>query len=72
MQYRIVGTTVHRVRRGDSVWLLAQKKYKVPVWLLRQYNPDLDPDVVRPGTELVFPRVALRSEAAEAPAATGS
>ncbi len=72
MQYRIVGTTVHRVRRGDSVWLLAQKEYKVPVWLLRQYNPDLDPDVVRPGTELVFPRVALRSEAAETPAATGS
>lgn len=72
MQYRIVGTSVHRVRRGDSVWLLAQKEYKVPVWLLRQYNPDLDPALVQPGTELIFPQLARRSEAAETPAMQGS
>ncbi|CAG0942508.1 Membrane-bound lytic murein transglycosylase D [Gammaproteobacteria bacterium] len=61
-RYRITDTTEHRLRRGESVWILASQKYKVPVWLLRQYNPTLDLDHVRPGTRVVFPkleRVAL-------------
>jgi len=56
-RYRITDTTEHRLRRGESVWVLASQKYKVPVWLLRQYNPSLDLDQVRPGTRVVFPRV---------------
>ncbi len=56
-QYRVTETTVHKLRRGESVWLLALQRYKVPVWLLRQYNPDLDLDRVRPGMPLVFPQV---------------
>jgi membrane-bound lytic murein transglycosylase D len=56
-RYRITDTTEHRLRRGESVWVLASQKYKVPVWLLRQYNPRLDLDQVRPGTRVVFPRV---------------
>ncbi len=55
--YRVTDTTVHRLRRGESVWLLALQRYKVPVWLLRQYNPDLDIDRVRPGLPVVFPHV---------------
>ncbi len=55
--YRVADTTVHRLRRGESVWLLALQRYKVPVWLLRQYNPDLDIDRVRPGLPVVFPRL---------------
>jgi membrane-bound lytic murein transglycosylase D len=56
-QYRIVGTDMHSVKKGESIWVLSQKTYNVPVWLLRQYNPDLDLDEVRPGTKLVIPRV---------------
>jgi membrane-bound lytic murein transglycosylase D len=56
-QYRITDTTEHRLRSGESVWVLAQQKYKVPVWLLRQYNPDLKFDQVKPGTRVVFPRL---------------
>jgi len=47
----------HVVRRGESLWVLAQRTYDVPVWLLRQYNPDLDLDRVRPGTVVKFPRL---------------
>jgi peptidoglycan lytic transglycosylase D len=47
----------HVVRPGESVWVLAQRKYHVPVWLLRQYNPDVDLDRVRPGTVVKFPRL---------------
>jgi len=56
-RYRITDTTEHLLRRGESVWILASQKYKVPVWLLRQYNPTLDLDRVRPGTRVVFPKL---------------
>ncbi len=52
---RIVGTEVHVVRRGESLWAIAQRYQNVPIWLLRQYNPDIDFGDVRPRTELVLP-----------------
>ena len=56
-QFRIVGSDTHVLKKGESVWQLSQKANSVPVWLLRQYNPDLDLSDVRPGTKLVIPRV---------------
>ena len=54
---RIVGTERHVVRPGESVWAIVQKYQNVPIWLLRQYNPDIDFDAVRPRTELELPLV---------------
>jgi membrane-bound lytic murein transglycosylase D len=51
----ITGVTEHVVRRGESVWILALRKYDVPVWLFRQYNPELDLHNVQHGTRLNFP-----------------
>ena len=51
----IAGVVSHTVRPGESVWVLALRRYDVPVWLFRQYNPGLDLHNVRPGTELRFP-----------------
>ncbi len=68
-RHRITDTKEHRLRRGESLWVLASQKYKVPVWLLRQYNPKLDFDRVRPGMRVVFPlvmRVAAESAGTEA------
>ncbi len=62
--YRVTETTVHRLRRGESVWELTQRRYRVPVWLLRQFNPDLDLDRVRPGRAIVFPQVEALDQAA--------
>ncbi|NJN51342.1 MAG: transglycosylase SLT domain-containing protein [Gammaproteobacteria bacterium] len=59
-RYRIAGTNEHVVRSGESVWVLAERRYKVPIWLLRQYNPDLDLAVVRPGTRVVIPLLESR------------
>ena len=56
-EYRIADTETHVVQKGDSVWQLAERRYNIPVWLLRQYNPDVDLSDVRPGTKLVIPRV---------------
>ena len=57
--HRIENVDDHVVRSGESLWVLAQRTYKVPVWLLRQYNPDLDLDRVAPGTIVKFPRLKL-------------
>lgn len=65
VRYRIVETTAHNLRRGESVWDLT-RRYQVPVWLLRQYNPDLDIERVRPGMQVVFPQIE-RSKLNSAP-----
>ncbi len=51
----ITGVTPHTIRAGDSIWVLSLRKYKVPVWLFRQYNPGLELHNVRPGTRVQFP-----------------
>jgi membrane-bound lytic murein transglycosylase D len=56
-RHRIAGTKEHVIRPGESVWTLAGSRYRVPVWLLRQYNPDLDLSMLRPGTRMVIPQL---------------
>ena len=60
---RIIGTEVHVVRRGESLWAIAQKSQNVPIWLLRQYNPDVNFDDVRPRTQLTLPLVETTASA---------
>jgi membrane-bound lytic murein transglycosylase D len=56
-EFRIKGTSEHVIKRGESVWVLAQQRYNIPIWLLRQYNPDLDLGSLQPGARLVIPLV---------------
>jgi membrane-bound lytic murein transglycosylase D len=58
----VTGTENHVLARGESLWYLAKRKYKVPVWLLRQYNPDLDFAALPAGSPLVVPIVEPRGE----------
>ncbi|MEZ4216322.1 MAG: LysM peptidoglycan-binding domain-containing protein [Myxococcota bacterium] len=55
-RYEITGTREHVVRRGDSVWVLAQRS-NVPLWLLQQYNPDLEVESLSAGAKLTLPVV---------------
>jgi membrane-bound lytic murein transglycosylase D len=59
VQNRISGTEVYIVRRGDSLWTMTQKFSNLPVWLLRQYNPDTDLSDLRAGTQVVMPKVEV-------------
>ncbi len=56
--HQIVATSEHVVKPGESIWVLAGRRYNVPVWLLRQYNPDLDLSMVKPSTRVVIPVLA--------------
>lgn len=63
-QYRISDTHEHVVQRGELVWILSQRRYNVPLWLLRQYNPDLDLSAVLPGVTITIPVLEPRRESA--------
>jgi len=55
--HRIVGTQVYVARPGDSLWTLTQRAAQIPMWLVQQYNPDVDLADLRAGTQIVMPRV---------------
>jgi membrane-bound lytic murein transglycosylase D len=55
--HRIAGTEVYIARRGDSLWNITQRNVKVPIWLLQQYNPEMDFTDLRPGTQISLPKV---------------
>ena len=57
LAYQITDTLDHVIRPGESLWVLALRQYRVPVWLVRQFNPDLDLDQIRPGTVVKFPEL---------------
>ena len=56
--HRIAGTENYSVKRGESLWIIAQQHADLPIWLVAQYNPDVDFNDVRPGTTITLPRVA--------------
>jgi membrane-bound lytic murein transglycosylase D len=68
--YQIDEIESHVIKPGESLWILAARTYNVPVWLLRQYNPDLNLDRIQPGAIVKFPRLkAIAPQAvASAPA----
>lgn len=59
--YVVADTERHVLRKGDTIWELATHKYRVPVWLLRQYNPDLDFAALPAGVAMVVPVIEPRS-----------
>ncbi len=67
--YQIEDTETHTIKSGESLWILAAHQYRVPLWLLRQYNPDLNLDRVQPGTVVKFPRLRAIDGDDNAPAA---
>ncbi len=76
-RYRIKETRSHEVRPGESLWTLASRTYHVPMWLVRQYNPDVTDEAVKPGQTLRFPVLERRTEAgattaSDTPAEAGS
>ena len=61
--YHVIGISEYKVRRGDSVWVLMRRR-DIPMWLLRQYNPGLDPDSLQVGAELLFPKLQAKNSTA--------
>jgi membrane-bound lytic murein transglycosylase D len=61
--FRIEGVQTHTVRRGETIWVLCNRIYEVPYWLVKKYNPERDLQRLKPGDQLLIPLVgALRGE----------
>ncbi len=59
-EHVITGVIEHVISSGESIWILSLRKYDVPVWLFRQYNPGLDAHNVQSGTVVQFPVLTSR------------
>ncbi len=57
-QYRIENLDEYKVSKNDNIANLARRKYSVPMWLLQQYNPQLNFRQVQIGETVVFPVLA--------------
>ena len=53
--YRIQNVETYEVRRGDNISTVARDRYSSPIWLVRQYNPELDFNRIQIGQLIVFP-----------------
>jgi membrane-bound lytic murein transglycosylase D len=60
--HRISGTEEHVLRRGETLWELSQQRYGIPVWLMSDYNRDVDLAALKAGVRLTVPRVERRSQ----------
>ena len=59
-EWEIAGTESHELRRGDSLWVLSHRRFNVPIWLLQQYNPDVDFEASTVGTRITVPLLRRR------------
>jgi membrane-bound lytic murein transglycosylase D len=55
--HRIAGTESYVVKRGEALWTIAQRHADLPLWLIAQYNPDVNFGDIRPGTTIALPKV---------------
>lgn len=55
--FKVVGTSTHEVKRGENIWYLCNQLYKLPLWLIRSYNNDLDFDRLNPGDLILIPEI---------------
>ena len=53
--YRIQGVEEYRFRRNDNIGTIARNRYATPIWLLHQYNPELEFDRIQVGQPINFP-----------------
>jgi membrane-bound lytic murein transglycosylase D len=53
--HQIKGSEEYEIKLNDNIDRLAQNTYSAPLWLVRQYNPDLNFNRIRVGQKISFP-----------------
>ena len=53
--YRIRDVEEYTIRRNENIGTIARNRYSSPLWLVRQYNPELDFNRIQIGQKVVFP-----------------
>lgn len=60
----VEGQTIHKVRRGESIWVLCNSTFEIPYWLLKKYNQNKTLLKLVAGDEIVVPLIGARSSSA--------
>ncbi|MCH8126358.1 transglycosylase SLT domain-containing protein [candidate division KSB1 bacterium] len=65
LNYNVLGTTTHQIKRGDNIWYLCNYVYKLPFWLIKSYNSEIDFQKLKPGDLILIPEIqAIESTSA--------
>jgi membrane-bound lytic murein transglycosylase D len=63
--YRVSDIQPYRVKRGDNLWTLCLEKFDIPMWLLKNCNPEVDFADLHLHQKLMVP--AIEKNAADDP-----
>jgi membrane-bound lytic murein transglycosylase D len=63
--YRISEMRTYRVQRGDNLWTLCLDKFDIPMWLLKNCNPEIDFAALRIQQKLRVPIIEKQSPDAQ-------
>ncbi len=55
--YSVGGETVYKVKRGENIWIICNREFEIPYWLIKRYNPQADLLRLTAGQELIVPIV---------------
>ena len=55
--YRVGELQRYRVQPGDSYWTLCREKFDLPLWLLKQYNGEVNLAALRIDQSLTIPAI---------------
>jgi membrane-bound lytic murein transglycosylase D len=55
--YRVEAVQIYCIKKGDTLWTLANEEFELPLWLIRRYNPDTDLATLVPSRNLRIPVV---------------
>jgi len=61
--YTVRDSLFYKIRSGDTLWNVANKRFDVPVWLILAFNPEKNLSRIRPGDVLKIPVVRKKQSA---------
>jgi membrane-bound lytic murein transglycosylase D len=63
--YRISEMRAYHVQRGDNLWTLCLNKFDIPMWLLKNCNPEIDFAALSIQQKLMVPIIEKQSPDAQ-------
>ena len=62
MHYEIISTKTYKVKSGQNLWYLCQYVFNLPLWLVVNYNKDVDFNRLMVGDKIIIPEVRSKSD----------
>ena len=57
VSYRVDKVRIYSIKRGDNIWTLSRREFEAPLWLIKQYNGNVDFGALIPSQKLLIPVV---------------